>query len=210
MDAASIATLLEKDRYNTEILPQLEGYVQAQVAQNTYDIDANLAVLKLYQFFPEKNNVAIRNLILVKALAALPAPDFSLCCYLIVDQDEESFVRLQHLASLLETCNYKQFWVEAKEQRALLDTVAGLDAALRKFICNTIGMTYQNITAAEVCSCLGQSVDTAPQVAQANGWTLQGGLFSVPITEDNQARPKRSKASINFNQLNSILTAILH
>lgn len=34
-------------RYNPENLPTLEKYVEAQARENTYDLEANLAVLKL-------------------------------------------------------------------------------------------------------------------------------------------------------------------
>jgi len=53
------AALLSKQRYNPEILPQLEAYVAAQCEGGTYDLDANLAVLKLYQFHPDTTNVAV-------------------------------------------------------------------------------------------------------------------------------------------------------
>ncbi|XP_015748216.1 PREDICTED: eukaryotic translation initiation factor 3 subunit K-like [Acropora digitifera] len=36
------------DRYNPENLKTLEGYVHFQVYNNAYDVDANLAVLKLH------------------------------------------------------------------------------------------------------------------------------------------------------------------
>ena len=50
---ASAAALLEEKRYDAAILPQLEEYVHAQCKGGTYDLDCNLAVLKLYQFHPE-------------------------------------------------------------------------------------------------------------------------------------------------------------
>jgi len=40
------------DRYNPENLKKLERYVQVQCQENVYDLEANLAVLKLYQFNP--------------------------------------------------------------------------------------------------------------------------------------------------------------
>ena len=44
LDAASCAALLEKSRYDLKILPQLEEYC----AGSSYDLDANLATLKLH------------------------------------------------------------------------------------------------------------------------------------------------------------------
>ena len=47
MTKESCAELLKTQRYNPEILPQLEAYVEAQCKGNTHDIECNLAVLKL-------------------------------------------------------------------------------------------------------------------------------------------------------------------
>ena len=63
-----IAELLKTSRYDPAILEQLEPYVTAQCTGGTYDLDANLAVLKLYQFHPEFNNVPVVVRILLKAL----------------------------------------------------------------------------------------------------------------------------------------------
>ena len=68
LDAASCAALLEKSRYDVKILPQLEEYC----AGSSYDLDANLATLKLYQFHPEALKVPIVAKIFVKALMHLP------------------------------------------------------------------------------------------------------------------------------------------
>lgn len=49
LDEFSCAAMLQQRRYDPEILPSLEAYVDAQCAEQHYDPDANLAVLKLYQ-----------------------------------------------------------------------------------------------------------------------------------------------------------------
>ena len=90
LDASSGAELLASDkRYDPAILPQLEAYVDAQCANRTYDLDCNLATLKLYQFHPEKSNPTVIAKILVKALMNLPNSDYLLCTYLV----PESVVR---------------------------------------------------------------------------------------------------------------------
>lgn len=82
----SCAALLLKQRYNPDILPQLEAYVAAQCAQSTYDLDCNLAVLKLYQFHPDTTNVAVVSKILLKAMMSLPSTDYITCTYLIPER----------------------------------------------------------------------------------------------------------------------------
>ena len=39
-------------RYNPDNLQKLERYVELQAQENMYDLEANLSVLRLYQFGP--------------------------------------------------------------------------------------------------------------------------------------------------------------
>jgi translation initiation factor 3 subunit K len=73
-------------RYDSSIIPELEKYVQYQVEKNTFDLEANLALLKLYQFYPEKTNNYIISQILIKAMMNLPNTDFLLCMYLVSER----------------------------------------------------------------------------------------------------------------------------
>lgn len=66
-------------RYNPENLSSLQSYVEIQVSENAYDLDANLAVLKLYQLNPTQFDKDITCQILLKALTNLPHTDFVLC-----------------------------------------------------------------------------------------------------------------------------------
>lgn len=61
-----------------------------QSKENTYDLEANLAVLKLYQFNPHSFNIDITCQILLKALTNLPNTDFILCKCLLTDKQVSS------------------------------------------------------------------------------------------------------------------------
>ncbi|ENN79693.1 hypothetical protein YQE_03865, partial [Dendroctonus ponderosae] len=84
----TVATMLSGiERYNPDNLPTLERYVEMQSKENTYDLEANLAVLKLYQFNPHSFNIDITCQILLKAFTNLPNTDFILCkCLLTGNQ----------------------------------------------------------------------------------------------------------------------------
>ncbi|CAG2175858.1 unnamed protein product [Oppiella nova] len=69
--------------YNPDNLDELERYVTRQSQDNYYDLEANLAVLKLYQFNPSQTKKQTVIKILLKALTALPNTDFVLCKCLI-------------------------------------------------------------------------------------------------------------------------------
>ncbi|KAG9327969.1 hypothetical protein JZ751_017037, partial [Albula glossodonta] len=76
--------------YNPENLATLERYVETQAKENAYDLEANLAVLKLYQFNPAYFQTTVTSQILLKALTNLPHTDFTLCKCMI-DQTHVSF-----------------------------------------------------------------------------------------------------------------------
>lgn len=73
-------------RYNPDHLATLEKYVEIQSRENAYDLEANLAVLKLYQLNPHRFNMDITCQILLKALTNLPHTDFVLCKCLLSER----------------------------------------------------------------------------------------------------------------------------
>ncbi|KAJ1571341.1 hypothetical protein NDA12_007116 [Ustilago hordei] len=71
------------DRYNPQNLDVLHDYLAQQLDDGSYDLLANLAILKLYQFNPNDFNYVVVINILLKALVAAPLPDFNLCISLL-------------------------------------------------------------------------------------------------------------------------------
>ncbi|GAK66745.1 ARM repeat-containing protein [Moesziomyces antarcticus] len=71
------------DRYNPQNLDVLHDYLAQQLDDGSYDLLANLAILKLYQFNPADFNYVVVINILLKALVAAPFPDFNLCVSLL-------------------------------------------------------------------------------------------------------------------------------
>jgi len=81
-----LITLGHVFRYNPDNLTTLEKYVEIQSRENAYDLEANLAVLKLYQLNPPRFNMDITCQILLKALTNLPHTDFVLCKCLLSEK----------------------------------------------------------------------------------------------------------------------------
>ncbi|CAL4912926.1 unnamed protein product [Urochloa decumbens] len=123
----TVEDLVALNPYNPDILNDLEKFVNEQVSSQTYNLDANLSLLRLYQFEPERMSIQIVARILIKALMAMPAPDFSLCLFLIPEhvQMEEQFKTLIVLSHYLETARFRQFWDEAAKNRQILEVVPG-------------------------------------------------------------------------------------
>uniref|UniRef100_A0A8C6NJF8 Eukaryotic translation initiation factor 3 subunit K n=1 Tax=Nothobranchius furzeri TaxID=105023 RepID=A0A8C6NJF8_NOTFU len=107
---ANVGKLLRGiDRYNPENLTTLERYVETQARENAYDLEANLAVLKLYQFNPAYFQTHVTSQILLKALTNLPHTDFTLCKCMIdqTHQEERPIRQILYLGNLLETCHFQ-------------------------------------------------------------------------------------------------------
>ena len=98
------AALLASSRHDPAILPQLEAYVDQQCKDRSYDLDANLAVLKLYQFHPDQLKVPTVAKVLAKALMNLPATDYLACTYMLSDRvlADEQITGIVAAASKLE------------------------------------------------------------------------------------------------------------
>lgn len=71
------------DRFNAEKIPILQSYVKQQCEEGFYDIESNLALLKLYQFNPQTNEEEIILSILSKGLVRFYASDFTLALHLL-------------------------------------------------------------------------------------------------------------------------------
>ncbi len=68
--------------------PHRPAAARVQVSSSTYNLDANLTVLRLYQIRPASiNNKVVAN-ILLKALMHLPRPDFQLCVYQLSEKTQ--------------------------------------------------------------------------------------------------------------------------
>ena len=67
------------ERYNPDNISTLERYVDVQAKEIGYDLEANLALLKLYQFNHGLQNMSYVGKILLKAITNLPHSDYIVC-----------------------------------------------------------------------------------------------------------------------------------
>nr|XP_043623890.1 eukaryotic translation initiation factor 3 subunit K [Erigeron canadensis] len=199
----TVEQLVAVNPYNPDILPDLENYVNHQVSSKTYSLDANLCLLRLYQFEPERMSSQIVARILIKALMAMPAPDFSLCLFLIPErvQMDQPFKTLILLSHYLETAKFRQFWDEAAKTRHILDVVPGFEQAIQEYAIHVLSLSYQKApksVIAEAINSEGPSLDKFLEHRVTNGdWTLEKGhgksqLVSLPQNEFNHPELKRS------------------
>ncbi|KAL7136922.1 hypothetical protein ABFS83_10G062100 [Erythranthe nasuta] len=213
----TVEQLVAVNPYNPDILPDLENYVNEQVSTQTYSLNANLCLLRLYQVEPDRMSTKIVARILIKALMAIPAPDFSLCLFLIPErvQMEEQFKTLIVLSHYLETARFRQFWDEAAKSRHILEVVPGFEQAIQAYAVHVLSLTYQKVARsvlAEAINIEGPALDKFVEHHVANsGWAIEksqskGQLIILPPTEFNHPELKKSASDgIAFENITRIL-----
>jgi len=206
---ANVAALLSGiDRYNPENLPTLERYVEMQAEENVYDLEANLSVLKLYQFNPAYFQATVTGQILLKALTNLPHNDFTLCKCLIDSPklEEEILVRICELADLLEMCQFTDVWRIINQCPGITMNVEGFEDSVRKFICHVISITYQTIHKERLQELLGGLPELhARQWAARYGWKEQAnGELDIANLEES-VKTKKITEKITFDSVAVIM-----
>ncbi|XP_063698638.1 eukaryotic translation initiation factor 3 subunit K [Culicoides brevitarsis] len=200
------------ERYNPEHLKVFEEYVEEQAKSNDYDLEANLAVLKLYQFNPHLLNLDITYTILLKALTNFPHTDFVLCkCLLLPAQMADDNVReIIYLADILEQCDFSVFWSKVESNPDLFRKITGFYDSIRKFVCHVVGITFQTIEKQYLAVLLG-NVDekTVQNWVKKNGWKDENGLIFISNQDDN-IKTKNITEKIEFESLAGLMAACLN
>ncbi|XP_028680557.2 eukaryotic translation initiation factor 3 subunit K [Erpetoichthys calabaricus] len=206
---ANVGKLLRGiDRYNPENLATLERYVETQARENAYDLEANLAVLKLYQFNPAYFQTTVTAQILLKALTNLPHTDFTLCKCMIDQshQEEGPIGQILYLGNLLETCHFQAFWQNLEENRELIEGITGFEDSVRKFICHVVGITYQNIEKMLLAEMLGDLTDSQLRAWMSKyGWTESDPGQIFIYNQEENIKPKNIVEKIDFESVSSIM-----
>ncbi|CAO3670324.1 unnamed protein product [Rhizopus stolonifer] len=177
------------ERYNSDNVQVLENYLNEN---GQYDSEANLAILKLYQFNPSLAKEPVIVKILVQSLITIPAPDFSLCLYLLSDYANlESISKLTRLQQLLE--------------QAPCRVVPNFENEMRKVIARVVAMSYQTLTASTLVGYLGLKEDEFEKFCVNQGWEKRGDLVQIPSNKDNEAKTVVIGENIRFEQLTKVI-----
>jgi hypothetical protein len=90
-NTSEIQSLLDTGAYSADSIPQLERYVNDQVAGLVpYHFGANRTLAKLFQFFPEKASDAMLGRILTLAMLQFPKTDVLALLCLVPEKIQES------------------------------------------------------------------------------------------------------------------------
>ncbi|KFM76719.1 Eukaryotic translation initiation factor 3 subunit K, partial [Stegodyphus mimosarum] len=207
---ATVASMLKGiDRYNPENLATLEKYIEIQAIENAYDLEANLAVLKLYQFNPVRYRLPVVQLILYKALTNLPHTDFVLCKCLIEQQnlEKDDIQKIVFLHNLLETCQFKQFWDVIKSNSLGPINITGFEDSIRKFICHVVNITYQHIVKDHLSTFLGDLPDYDLKLwMNKYGWKEVGNNLILINNQEENIKTKNITEKIDFDSVAAIMS----
>ncbi|KAK6537964.1 hypothetical protein TWF694_010859 [Orbilia ellipsospora] len=209
------------DRYNPETTTIFQDYVAQQCEYGTYDCYANLALLKLYQFNPHLARDETITNILVKALTVFPSSDFSLCSHLLppsllnpppnsqVSDLAEAVQKLSGLSTLLESCQFKEFWntLDSDDLYAdLIADIAGFEDVIRTRIVGVTASSMREITRELLESWLNLDGDKFDEfVKETAGFTIQDDVVFVPLNKDNEAKPTITRENVKFDQFSRVI-----
>merc|ERR1712050_18969 len=202
---SKVAELLQGiDRYNPANLNTLECYVDLQCRDNTYDLEANLAVLKLYQFNPAQFQANVVAQILLKALTNRPHTDFTLCKCLIDSQrlTEDPLVRIVELSDQLEACLFREFWIGITDDPELIEGITGFEENIRKFVCHVVNITFQTIKKEYLKEILGGLTDNevATWITKYDWKDLEDGYVFI-ANQDANIKTKNITEKITFESV---------
>ncbi|CAH8428697.1 unnamed protein product [Schistosoma rodhaini] len=203
------------ESYNPEHIAALEEHLSWQIINNDYDFEANLALLRLYQFYPERFNAECARLVLLKAIISMSHSDFTLCKYLIHLEhlNEEPLSQVVKLGLFLETCRFSEFWTKVKENPKIFSAIPGFRESVCKFIVQIISQTYQRISKSLLMSFLDMSENDLKQFIKQLEWSETTDdadhdqqLILVNNHEEN-IKSVQIRERVNFDSITSMSDA---
>ncbi|XP_059484954.1 eukaryotic translation initiation factor 3 subunit K [Neocloeon triangulifer] len=198
------------ERYNPENLALLEQYVDMQARENTYDLEANLAILKLYQLDSTKYNLDIVCQIMLKAVTNFPHTDFVLCKCLLTDRNlqDPQISNIVYLADILERCDFQQFWTRVSSMSEVCSRISGFNDSIRKFVCHVVGITFQTIEKPLLARLLGDIDDnTLSAWIKKYGWKEVENNMVFIANQDDNIKTKNITEKINFEDVSAIMAS---
>jgi len=192
--------------FEESLVDRLEDNVTQQLSGNTFDLDANLHLLKLYQIFLHKMNVEGIRKVLLKALMHLRANAFNLAMYLVPDKyhGDPQVEAFGELARQLETAHYAAFWELTDQHKDLLLPAVGFNHAIRDFILEVVTMTYRTVDVPFLAEALRLPEPELKTYLQSKGMKPEGGFLQFPENPFTTLKPRASPQNIQFEQVAKI------
>lgn len=148
--------------------------------------------MRLYQLYPTREKADVVELVLLRALCALPEPDFVHALSMIPDvRMTANVLVLANLEHLLQKARLAEFWVAAAGADAapLVARLPVFSEAVRAFASGILSRTYRRISVPVLAESLGFDEAAAIAWARSTGWTVDGDTVELPAVPENTQRP---------------------
>jgi len=180
-------------------------------------------VVKLhrYQFNPHLTKEETITNILVKALTIFPLPDFSLCLHLLppsillptsstTDGLAEAVQKLHTLSILLESGQYKEFWVTLDSDDLYADLVAdcqGFEELIRVRIAMATAQAAREVDRKVLEGWINlEGEDFEAFVRNVCQWSIENGdTVVIPVNNDNEAKTTVTRETVKFDQFSRLI-----
>lgn len=197
---------------NVPPLPSLASHSSHQLVAGTYSARSSRGLLRLYQLFPALADAKMIELILLRAIMALPEPTFLQCSSMILDSAATPSTQiLANLEDMLLKSQFADFWkaAQAPELLPITSRVPGFAAAVRTFIASVVSRTYRRIATAELASVLG--LRDVTEWVRAAGWATEGDAVILPANYENTPLPVKKPGedglNLNYYEVARVLAA---
>lgn len=212
------------ERYNPGNLEVFSRYIKQTCLDRTYDIEAYLAVLKLYQFNPQMFDLKTTRVILLKAMTSLPNNDFTLCLYLLAEEyhTDSAIVTLIEMCNSLESCLFEDVWEFLAQNPHILEgevktgadgeyekvEIVGFEDRVRDFIAHVISCTYQVVESSVISKMLSLSGANLNKFCESKWWKVAEGGKVFVAPQEEVVKSKNIVESIRFDSLAPIMVAL--
>lgn len=161
-NSSVIQELIRNKPYESATLTALTAHVTSQTQTGTYDFDANKALMKIYQCYPDLANADVIANTLVLSMMRLPRNDLLMLSYLVppkVISSSPKIALVQKCTEEMEAARFADFWAVLASSPVAAETfqAAGFREAIRNVITEIVQATFRTITASMLQDMLGFS-----------------------------------------------------
>lgn len=208
---SELKDLYEKDPYGDATVAKLEAYAKEELAgSSVYDFEANKALVKYYQCFPDKTNVDMLLGVLMMALMHLPATDFLALSCIAPGTAAQSMTAIQELADALTSGRFGPFWGSMGAIKGKAYMPKDFEAKVRAYILTSVQRTFTNISRAQVETMLGLSGGDLEKLLSASAVVRESKpdiiVFS-PCTE-NQKSGAKFDETLSFDDVLKVMKTL--
>jgi len=181
--------------------------VKNNIGRKEHNLEANLALVKLYKFYPQQSNTQILSLILAQSLMYPQEQAFNLVLFMLSEKvlKEDKIVKLSALSEALDNAQFAEFWNKVKDARDLVSNVPGFEDEIREFVISVLSRTYKTVAKDLVSAALGLSDPTS--YLEGKGHKVHGSdvIFSSAEVLEPQIA---SRENIPYSQLTGLLNSL--